>query len=384
MNSETKLFLGILLTTVVIIGGAIFAFSRPSNAPLVDSKLLMPGDSYKIGSPSATVLLVEFGDFQCPACGAYHLVVKQLLEKYKDSVALVFRHFPLPMHPNAVPASIAVEAAGKQGKFWEMYNKVYESQKEWSAEKDTGNIFAEYALSLSLNVEQFRTDVKDPALKKKIDRDVADATALGINSTPSFFLNGERIQNPASLEDFETLIKAAILKAPKPSIAAEEKYHIHANLSVILDGTPVNFKLAKYQSTESKELNEFIHFHDGKGDMFHVHKKGMLLKDLFTSLGMTLSKDCLVTDTKQSYCSKGEKTLKVYVNNKVNTLYELYEPQDLDRILISYGTETSQAFISQLQSVADDACIYSEKCPERGKPPTEECVGGLGSDCEQK
>jgi len=384
MNSETKLFLGIILATVAIIGGAIFMFSRPTNAPLVDPKLLVAEDSFKTGSPSATVTLVEFGDFQCPACGAYHLVVKQLLEKYKDSVALVFRHFPLPMHPNAVPASIAVEAAGKQGKFWEMYNKVYESQNDWSAEKDTGNIFAEYALSLKLNVEQFRNDLKDPAIKKKIDRDVADATTLGINSTPSFYLNGERIANPASLEDFETLIKAAILKAPKPSVSAEEKYHIHANLKVITDGTAIDFSLPKYQSKEGKELNEFIHFHDGKGDMFHVHKKGMLLKDLFTSLGMTLSKDCLVTDTKQSFCTQGEKKLKVYVNNKVTSLNEAYEPQDLDRILISYGTETDQAFVSQLQSVADDACIYSEKCPERGKPPTEECVGGLGTGCEQK
>lgn len=382
MNSETKLFAGIIAATFAIIVGAAFFFSRSTNAPKVDPKLLVAEDSYKFGSPSATVTLVEFGDFQCPACGAYHLVVKQLMDKYKDSLVLVFRHFPLNIHPNAMPASIAVEAAGKQGKFWEMYNKVYETQSAWSTEKDTVNVFAEYAQGLGLNVEQFKKDLGDSAIRKKIERDMADAARLGINSTPSFYLNNERIQNPASLEDFETLIKAAILKAPKPEISSEGTYHAHADIRVVLEGKPIDFSQAKYQSKEGAELNEFIHFHDGVGSIFHVHKKGMLLKDLFSSLGMTFTKDCLITDTKQSYCTAGDKTLKLYVNNKVSSLYEMYEPQDLDRILVSYGTETDTAFVSQLESVTNDACIYSEKCPERGTPPTEECVGGLGTDCK--
>lgn len=382
MNSETKLFAGIIAATFVIIAGAAIIFSRPANVPQVDPALLVKEDSYRFGSPSATVTLVEFGDLQCPACGAYHLVVKQLMDTYKESLSLVFRHFPLNIHPNAVPASMAVESAGKQGKFWEMYNKIYESQKEWSAEKNTVNVFAGYAQELGLNVDQFKKDLEDGALRKKIDRDVADGMSLGVNSTPTFYLNNEKIQNPASLEDFETLIKAAILKAPKPDISSEGAYHIHANIRVLVDGAPVDFSLPKYQSRVGEELNEFIHFHDGIGNVFHVHKKGMTLKDLFSSLGMTLTKDCLVTDTKQSYCSGSGKTLKLYVNNKVSPLYEMYEPQDLDRILLSYGNETDTAFVRQLESVADDACIYSEKCPERGTPPSEECVGGLGTDCK--
>lgn len=365
MNSETKFFLGILLLTVAIIGGAIFFFSRPTNASLVDPKLLVTDDSPKLASPSATVTLVEFGDFQCPACGAYHLVVKQLMDKYKESLALVFRHFPLPMHTNAVPASLAVEAAGVQGKFWEMYNKVYETQKDWSAEKNAAEIFTGYAKELGLNTEQFTKDMSGSDVKKRIDRDMADATTLGINSTPSFFLNGERIQNPASFEDFETLIKAAIFKAPKPSQSTESGYHIHANIRVIQDGKPVDFSQDTYQSKEGAELNEFVHFHDGKGDMFHVHKKGMLLADLFGSFRMTIPA-----------------TSVMYVNGKVNPQNESYEPQDLDRILIVSGTTTDASVKTQVASVADDACIYSEKCPERGTPPSEECVGGLGTDCK--
>lgn len=354
MNSETKLFLGIILATVVIIGGAVFAFSRPTNAPKVNQELLVRADSPKIGSPSASVMLVEFGDFQCPACGAYHPVVKRLTETYKDSLILVFRHFPLPSHPNALSAARAVEAAGKQRKFWEMYDKVYTTQKDWSAEKNATEIFTGYAKGFGLNVERFTVDLASSDVQKRIDNDVVDANTLRINATPTFYLNGEKIVNPRSFEEFEAIIKAAIEKAPKPSVAAEGEYHIHANIKVIIDGKSVDFSQDKYQSKESKELNEFIHFHDGKGDMFHVHKKGMKLVDLFASFGIT---------------PKG----KLYVNSKENDANLSYEPQDLDRLLITDGV---------MAEVADDACIYSEKCPERGKPPTEECVGGLGTTCD--
>lgn len=347
MNSETKLFLGIILATVVIIGGAVFAFSRPTNAPKINQELLVRADSPKIGSPSASVTLVEFGDFQCPACGAYHPVVKKLTETYKDSLILVFRHFPLPSHPNALPAARAVEAAGKQRKFWEMYDKVYTTQKDWSAEKNVSDVFAGYAKEFGLNVEQFKKDMDGSDVQKRIDNDVVDANTIGINATPTFFLNGEKIINPRSFEEFEAIIRAAIEKAPKPSAAAEGEYHIHANIKVVVDGRAIDF-------SQSKELNEFIHFHDGKGDLIHIHKKGMKLADLFASFGMT---------------PKG----KFYVNGKENDAFLDYEPQDLDRMLVTDGV---------MAEVADDACIYSEKCPERGTPPTEECVGGLGTECE--
>lgn len=354
MNSETKLFLGILLSTVLIIGVAAFVFSRPTSAPKVNQELLVRAESPKIGSPSATVTLVEFGDFQCPACGAYHTVVKELMEKNKETLTLVFRNFPLPSHANAVPAARAVEAAGMQGKYWEMYDLVYERQRDWSAQKDPNTLFGNYANELGLDVERFKKDAAGDVVKRRIDADIADANALGINATPTFFLNGEKIRNPASVAEFDALIASAAQKSPKPSAGAEGEYHIHANIRVISGGKPVDFSQDTYQSKEGKELNEFIHFHDGKGDLIHIHKRGMKLADLFTSLGMN---------------PKG----KLYVNGKENAAFLAYEPQDLDRILITDGA---------IVEVADDACIYSEKCPERGKPPTEECVGGLGTDCK--
>lgn len=216
MNSETKLFLGIILATVVIIGGAVFAFSRPTNAPTVNQDLLVRADSPQIGSPSASVTLVDFGDFQCPACGAYYPVVKKLTETYKDSLVLVFRHFPLPSHANAIPAARAAEAAGKQGKFWEMHDKLYETQRDWSAEKNPTEIFAGYAKGFGLNEEKFKTDMASSDVQKRIDNDVVDANTIGINATPTFFLNGEKIVNPRSFEEFEAVIKAALTRTAAP------------------------------------------------------------------------------------------------------------------------------------------------------------------------
>lgn len=367
MNDETKLFVGILVATVAIIGGAMFFLSSNANAsPKADPKLLVRDDSYRVSTPSATVTLVEFGDYQCPACGAYHTVVKQLLTEFKDSLTFVFREFPLPMHANGPIAAFAAQSAGKQGKYWQMHDVLYEKQADWSLGTDAREKILQYAKDLGLNVAQFTKDLDSPEIKNIVDRDTGDGNRLGVNATPTFYLDREKIENPGSLADFETLIKAAILKAPKPSVPAEGTYHIHANIKVIVDGVPIDFTQAKYQSEEGKELNEFIHFHDGKGDMFHIHKKGMKLRDLFTSFGMTFT----------------EKPFALYVNGKLNSQNESYEPQDLDRLFISYGDNAESIISREIKSVADDACIYSEKCPERGKPPTENCVGGLGTDCK--
>lgn len=220
MNSETKLFAGIIGVTAVIIVGAAFFFSRPTNTPPVDPKVLIANDSYRTSTMSAAVTMVNFGDFQCPACGAYHSVVKQLEAKYKDTLTVVFRHFPLSIHPNAVPAAMAAEAAGKQGKFWEMHDKLYETQSEWSNEKSTTDMFVSYAKDMGLNVDQFKKDLSDKDLQNRINRDVTDANTLGINATPTFYVNNVKISNPASLADFDAIIQAAA-KSASPSASKE-------------------------------------------------------------------------------------------------------------------------------------------------------------------
>jgi len=393
MNSETKLFLGILLATVGLIVGAAFFFSRPAVVPAVDPKVLVREDSHTQGSPSASVTMVEFGDFECPACSAYHEVVKQITEKYHNEVTLVFRNFPLPMHKHAIISALAAEAAGAQGKYWQMYNKLYESQKDWSGEADPKAKLIGYAKDMGLNSSQFEKDLSNADLRKRIDQDVADGTVLGVNATPTFYINNVKIENPRSFAEFDSLIKAAVDKAPTPSISSGAGYHVHANIKVIVNGKAIDFSQDKYQSKEGKERSEYIHFHDNVGDVIHIHKSGMTLGDLFTSIGMKLTSTCLTDDLKNEYCKKDASPgafLSMWVNGRENTSFDTYMPNDLDRILISYDSTgdtvrkgSGDALISSyIKSVSDTACIYSEKCPERGKPPSEECVGGLGTECK--
>ena len=350
MKSETKLFLGIIIGTIAIVAAGIFLLSKPAGGNKVDSSLLVRADSHKIATGSGAVTLVEFSDFQCPACGAYHPVVKKIIEEFKADLTFVYRNFPLTtLHKNAQLAAAAAEAAGKQEKYWEMSDLLFEKQKEWSDADNARDIFAGYAKTLGLNVATFTKDIDAGDVKDKISQDIADGNALGISGTPTFYVNAEKIVNPANFAAFEAIIQAAIEKAPKPT-SGEEAVHTHFNLAVYLNGSRFDFSLTKYQET-----NEFIHFHDGKGDLVHIHKANVTLGELFNSLGMSFA------------------GAKMYVNGKENSMFMEYAPQDLDQILITDGA---------IIPVADDACIYSEKCPERGTPPPEECVGGLGTDCE--
>jgi protein-disulfide isomerase len=358
MKGETKLFLGIIIGTIVIVGAGIALLSRPASSTKVDSSLLIRADSNKISTPSATVTLVEFSDFQCPACGTYYPVVTQTLKDFKDSLTFVYRNFPLTdFHPNAQMAAQAAEAAGVQGKYWEMHDLLFTKQSDWSTSGAVKDVFAQYAESLGLNMDQFKKDIDSDAVKNKVAQDVNDGKALGITGTPTFFLDGVKLDNPATLADFEALVKAEIQKTPKPTVSKTAAYHIHANFMVYTNGTAVDF-------SKDNEMNPDIHIHNNKGDLIHIHKQGMTLGDFFTSIQMTFSKN--------SYT--------LFVNGKENTQFMNYVLQDLDKILITNATD-EVTVQKQIASVPDDACIYSLKCPQRGTPPPENCPGGLGTDC---
>lgn len=162
------------------------------------------------GSTIAPVTLVEYGDFQCPACGLYHPVVNQVVKDLgPDNLRFVFRHFPLPQHGNAVPAGKAAEAAGAQGKFWEMYNMLYERQKTWETAQDPKTVFTAYAKEMGLDLEKFATDYDSDAAADKIDLDYKGGSKAGVNSTPTFFINGKKINSPANADEFKKLINEA-------------------------------------------------------------------------------------------------------------------------------------------------------------------------------
>lgn len=172
--------------------------STPSSAasPAVSDERLVRDDSPTQGPEDARVVLVEFLDPECEYCRAAFPVVKMLLEEYPDDVRLVARYFPL--HTNSVLAVLATEAAGNQGKYWEMHELLFERQTEWGEQRTPQrDKFVEYARELSLDIERFEADLSDTEVEAKIARDQADGTALGVRGTPTFFVNGRLLPQPS-------------------------------------------------------------------------------------------------------------------------------------------------------------------------------------------
>lgn len=206
MNKVTWIIFGAIV--VAVLGGLVI-YSRVTNPPAdisnVDPSVVLAASAasgdiadHVKGSPEAKVVLVEYGDFQCPYCGSVYPYVGQVTEKYGDSIAFVFRNFPLTnAHPNAKAAAAVAETAGLQGKYWEMYNALFTNQSQWSSltgtERTSG--FAEYARQVGLDVDAFNTALTEKAdqVNKKIAFDVALGKKLGVTGTPTFFLNGTRI-----------------------------------------------------------------------------------------------------------------------------------------------------------------------------------------------
>lgn len=158
------------------------------------------------GNSQAGVTLIEYGDFQCPACASYFPIVKQLGEEFSENLRIVYRHFPLrSIHPKAQLAGQAAEAAGLQGKFWEMHDLLYERQAEWVNGKHK-DLFIQYAEELELDIDKFKEDTEGDFAEDKVNGDYISANAAGLTGTPSFFLNGERIPNPRGYDNFKALI----------------------------------------------------------------------------------------------------------------------------------------------------------------------------------
>jgi protein-disulfide isomerase len=148
------------------------------------------------GKKDSKVLFIEYGDFQCPGCGSAYPTVKTVTEKYKGQVAFVFRNFPLTsIHPNAKAAAAAAEAAGLQNKYWEMHDVLYANQSSWEnlTTSERIDFFASYAKNLGLNVETFKKDMASTKVTEKINYDIALGKKIGVNATPSLYLDGKAV-----------------------------------------------------------------------------------------------------------------------------------------------------------------------------------------------
>jgi protein-disulfide isomerase len=165
------------------------------------------------GPDNAPLQLEEFGDYQCPSCGTFYPAVEQARTDYGDKLRLVFRQYPLTQaHQFALVAAHAAEAAGLQGKFWEMHDRIYRNQREWSKAVDARATFEGYARALGLDVERFTRDMGSADVDARIVADHERGQSLGVHSTPTFFLNGrelpaDKLRTPA---DLRTALDAAL------------------------------------------------------------------------------------------------------------------------------------------------------------------------------
>lgn len=190
ISTETKILISILLGTVLLVGGALFFFSQQPSADsqvYTREQLILPDTQVK-GNISSPIYLVEFSDFQCPACGAFEPLVQEIMTQHGDNIAFAYRHFPLAQHEFAEEAARASIAAGKQGKFWEYHDLLFVNQEQLSTEK-----MIELATQLELNIDQFTQDKESQEIKDMVRKDMADGNAFGVNSTPTFFLNGKKL-----------------------------------------------------------------------------------------------------------------------------------------------------------------------------------------------
>ena len=214
-----------IIAIVGIIGGAVVLGK--------DDQVAGSTSNHVTGKTNSSVTLVEFADFECPACAYYYPLVEQVKEKYKDQITFQFVHFPLVQsHRNALAAHRAAEAAGLQNKFWEMYRLLFENQENWNGPSQSDpagtsteqaiQIFESYAETIGLDMDKYRSDASGGAVAETINADIAFAkSTYQVTGTPSFVLNGKKIEDANSIntiEGFSALIDKELgIETPAPA-----------------------------------------------------------------------------------------------------------------------------------------------------------------------
>ncbi|MCA9519564.1 MAG: thioredoxin domain-containing protein [Myxococcales bacterium] len=178
------------------------------------------------GTKDAVITIVEFSDFQCPFCSRVNPAIKEVLSTYKGKVRVEFRHNPLSFHRAAFPAAIAAMAAHKQGKFWEFHDKLFSNRKQW-----TEDDFVSYAKDLGLDVNRFRRDLKDPAIRAYVQNDQAIAAGVGARGTPNLFVNGVKVVGARPFSYFKTVIDAQLSKIAEKTKAGLTGLKVSAALT---------------------------------------------------------------------------------------------------------------------------------------------------------
>ncbi len=210
----------IVLAVAVAAGAATFLSRQPDQPAAPTSPDSATSPAYKNsgggqfrGPAAAKVTLVEFGDYQCPSCGAYHPVVNELLTRYPKDLRLEFHHYPLiSIHPNAMAAAMAVEAAGEQGRYWEMHDLIFEYQPVWAQHPNPEPDFLALASRIGLNQNAFMQAMRSPALQNRILQDVTRAQDANVEAVPTFFIDGKQVHVALSIDEFVKVIDEHLKK----------------------------------------------------------------------------------------------------------------------------------------------------------------------------
>jgi protein-disulfide isomerase len=201
---NTKVFLTVSL---LILSGLLLAGCSNETENLPSEEVLVREDSWFKGSQEAKVVIVEFSDFECPACATVEGTVSQLISQYGERIKFVYRHFPLKQHQYAFKAAEAAEAAGEQGKFWEMKSLIFANQTNLNEA-----VFENLAQELGLDLAKFRDSLNSGKFKDKINRDYEDGDKAGVRATPTFFINGKKYEGGRPFEAFKREIDSLLSK----------------------------------------------------------------------------------------------------------------------------------------------------------------------------
>jgi protein-disulfide isomerase len=216
LSLQNRIAIGLLAAAALVIGLVILFNTLGEDkgqaaGTATTAAEVVREDSHRLSqAPDEKAVLVEFLDFECESCLAAYPLVEDLSEEYGENLTVVSRYFPLPGHPNSETAAAAVEAAAQQGKFKDMHARMYETQTEWAhTNEDRSPVFRGYAEDLGLDMNAYDAAIADPATMERVNADKNDGIALNVEGTPTFFLEGRKIQ-PATAEEFRSLIETAI------------------------------------------------------------------------------------------------------------------------------------------------------------------------------
>jgi protein-disulfide isomerase len=206
-----KTLIWIVAIVVLLLGGMSAVRLAKKDTKVESTELSVPVGEGDHKKGEGKVVLVEYSDFQCPACATYEPALKQLFTDLPGQFTLVYRHFPLRQsHLNAQLAAQASEAANLQGKFWEMHDVLFAKQNEWAPVSNPTPLFISYAGSIGLDTEKFTDDIGSDVVKAKVNTDFVGGQQARVNSTPTFFLDGKKLSNPRNYEEFRSVIEAAV------------------------------------------------------------------------------------------------------------------------------------------------------------------------------